>query len=71
MGELVNLAVFFGLSAAFHIAQEKLKHKYGNRISSGHAVLVAAAVSHPITWHSLQEYAVHIVIYSGYILPKH
>lgn len=72
MLELINLAAFFGLTVTFHWCGEKLKHRFPtNRITAGHKALLAGALSHPITWDALHHYAVHVVVYSGYFIPKH
>lgn len=34
-------------------------------------LILTAALSHPVTWHALHEYAVHLVVYSGKLLPSH
>ena len=69
--ELVNFAVFFGLVTGFHVCNEKLQHVHKGHVRVPHLTFVAGALSHPITWDTMQHYIIHLVVYSGKLLPLH
>lgn len=81
LGELAVLAAFVGMSTTAHAL-----HKYAEkRKEKGHAgkvnflakhtprfiILVSTACAHPATLNAMHEYAVHFIVYSGYVLHAH
>ena len=75
---MIDLAIFvsmFLLAMAFHWLEEKTAHHHSKRITDStkkHGLALAlAALGHPATWNSLHEFFVHIVVYSGRIIPAH
>jgi hypothetical protein len=69
---MLNAVVFgaFALIAfSFDTVEKRLSHVNARKVR--HIAGLVAVASHPATIHTLQDYAVHLLIYSGYIIPGH
>lgn len=63
--ELITFVAFVGIQTCVHLVAH-LKHcSVVSRVAATH---VAAVVVHPTVLHAVQDYAIHFVVYSGYIL---
>lgn len=78
MQDWSGLAEHFALNAAIFIgfffcatAHHWIVHKKAPTVgeSGWHALL--AGVFSPATFDALREFLVHLVVYSGYLIPKH
>jgi len=70
--ELIIFASFLAVQAAAKSAPhlcERIAHlAIVQRISQHHWIVWLA---HPVVLHSLHDYAIHFVVYSGYIIRSH
>ena len=68
MNELIVLCSFFGLQACFawfhHVTGSTLWQKVFH-------LPVVVVLAHPTVAHTLQDYAIHFVIYSGKVIAAH
>lgn len=81
MKEGLNFIAFVALSFCFHwVGQLWSKYrekraKKGPKLEAYHkaAIVTAAAsvASQPHFWEGVKEYVVHVVVYSGHVLPPH
>lgn len=69
MHELLNLAAFFGLTCCFHCLGQHLETRFSKRIGPAHHAMLAGVIVHPTTLEALKEYPVHVVVYSGHVIP--
>lgn len=71
------LALSFGAHMLQHYCQKRRERKTGlpepAKALHAHGVIaiIGSTVFHPTTLEAVKEFAVHIVVYSGMILPKH
>lgn len=63
--ELLTFVAFVCLQASFHAAAELSHNHILSKIVKCQAV---AVVAHPTVLHAIQDYAIHVVVYSGMIL---
>lgn len=65
------LVISFGWHAAAHVA-EKVHAKFGVKVRVPRSIgYVAVPLIHPQTLEAVREYLVHLVVYSGLVLPAH
>lgn len=74
--EMLVLGSFFAISCCAHWAAsiEERKQKSLQTFTRNHAhaiTVLAALFTHPVVWHSVREYLVHFIIYSGHVLSLH
>lgn len=67
MIDAIILFAFVGIAVSFDSLESHLPKSIHVRRLAG----VVAIVVHPTTLHALHEFAVHVIIYSGYVLPVH
>lgn len=73
MDPLVLNCLIFGSCYGVSITHHWIVHKHhGKYAAHGHvkATLLAGVVN-PATADAIKEFAVHIIIYSGWVIPKH
>jgi hypothetical protein len=66
MNELLTLGAFYGVSAGMHVLHEKTNKACPSRRHRFAAL--ATIATHPTVLDTVRDYAVHFVIYSGYVL---
>jgi hypothetical protein len=69
MQEVIIFGAFGVLQVAFHFMHKA--HAEGSvwyKVKHSHYLVLAA---HPVVSHTIQDYAIHIVIYSGKIIGGH
>lgn len=79
--EALNLAAFIAISFSSHYVAEAWdrwhqKHKPTTPSPSKHrcavvVTIVSSVIVQPHFWHGIKEYAIHLVVYSGFVLPTH
>lgn len=67
MIDAIILFAFVGIAVSFDSLEQHLpKRVHVRRLAGALAIAV-----HPTTLHALHEFAVHVIVYSGYVLPVH
>ena len=66
--EIAILFAFGGLQILFHNAHKMTGWLWVQKLSEQHWVVW---VFHPTVLHTLQDYGVHAIIYSGYVIKGH
>lgn len=76
----VVFGAFVGLSVGWHIAEEKIhrwkQHRsealpHGEPVRHSRLFLLLTPASHPYVWDGIREFCVHLVVYSGLVIPPH
>jgi hypothetical protein len=63
--ELLTFIAFVCLQGSFHAAAELSHNHWLGKLVKFQAV---AVVAHPTVLHAIQDYAIHVVVYSGMII---
>lgn len=70
--ELAIFVAFLSLQTATkvlpHVCEQIAHYAIIQRISKHHWIVW---LGHPVVLHSLHDYAIHVIIYSGYIIHAH
>jgi uncharacterized membrane protein len=72
MTEVIVFASFLSIQVLAHKLPEWIEHtrckRIAEKLSRNHYLVWAA---HPAVLHGIHEYAVHLVVYSGYVIRAH
>lgn len=78
--QAIVLLAFVGLSVVWHIVEDKIHERKLKRAEvnptsepkrHSRLFLLLTPVSHPYVWDGIREFVVHLVVYSGHLLPVH
>lgn len=75
--DLLIFAAMLGLAVVFHwlesVAEERWNKAHPKDKGHYHkcSAVLMAGLAHPATWSSFHDFMVHIVIYSGKVIPVH
>lgn len=63
---------FYCISLAFHKVEE-IASKRKQDANRKHAIssFIASMATHPASIHAMQEFAAHVFVYSGFVIPSH
>lgn len=67
---LINVAVFAGCYGVAMVHHFIVHRKHPDPTQHG-AMAFVAGVINPATMDALRDFGIHIVVYSGYIIPNH
>lgn len=68
MNELIVFVAFGTLQLVFHNAHRVTGWAWIQKVSENHWIVW---VFHPAIWHTVQDYGIHFVVYSGYVIRSH
>jgi len=73
MTHFLAFCAFYGIALCFHALGHFLTNKAHKSDANAHgiAVIVATGASHPVTLDAVKEFVVHVIVYSGYVIPGH